>query len=326
MSNYSWKELLKSAFLGLFFMVILTASDRPDQFTIYEEVFAGTDLQLKMIPVRGGSFTMGSTEDEIGRDPDEGPAHEVQVDDFWISEVEITWDMYEVFLYRNKDKIPHPDPGDLQVDVDGVSGATMPYVNFNKPGYPVVNVTQYAASVFCEWLTARTGRFYRLPTEAEWEYACRAGTRSAYSFGDAGLIDDFAWHKGNSNGTVNRGKMKYPNPLGLYDMHGNASEWVLDFYDENAYSGLTSENPYLQKDELYPHVVRGGSWQDPPEELRSASREYSAPAWKKRDPQFPKSLWWHTDALHVGFRIVRPRETPEGPERERFRIKPINDY
>lgn len=322
-------KLLKAVYRVLLVIpfLILSGAWSSSEPGNYMEVIPGTDLSIEMIRIPGGTFLMGSPEEEAGRKADEGPRHDVKVDAFWMSSVEITWDQYEVFLYRNKDDIPHPDPGTIELDVDGVSGATMPYVNFNKPGYPVVDITQYAASVFCEWLTARTGRFYRLPTEAEWEYACRAGSEGAFSFDDASKIDDYAWYSANSNATVNRGKMKKPNAWGLYDMHGNAAEWVLDFYQQDAYARENGvENPLVSSDKLYPHVVRGGSWRDDPAELRSASREKSDPDWKKQDPQFPKSLWWHTDALHVGFRIVRPAEVPEPEEQEKFRIKPIKDY
>ncbi len=317
-----------SLLLVLFFFFQGEYPDPSNGFEDYSEIIPGTELQIEMKALPGGKYPAGSPPDEPGRNPDEGPVHEVMVDDFWISTMEITWDQFEIFLYRNRDDEPHPQPGDIKLDVDGVSGATMPYVNFNKPGHPVVNVTQYAASVFCEWLTARTGRFYRLPTEAEWEYASRAGTTSPYSFDDPDEIGVYAWYGENSNGTFNRGGMKEPNPWGLYDMHGNVAEWVLDSYDPEYYKTLEAgaENPLNNQEELYPHVVRGGSWMDDPEVLRSAARIYSDPSWKKRDPQFPKSLWWHTDALHVGFRIVRPKETPPETEWERFRISPINDY
>jgi len=319
------KGVLFNAIILFSLVLLVTAASGSTDSDNYAEVIPGTDLRIEMISIPGGTFTMGSTEGLAGQ-PDEGPAHQVSVDPFWMSAVEITWDQYEAFLYRNKDEIPHPEPGPIELDVDGVSGATMPYVNFNKPGYPVVNVTQYAASVFCEWLTARTGRFYRLPTEAEWEYACRAGSKGAFSFEDPSQIDEYAWYSGNSNATVNRGRMKKPNDWGLYDMYGNAAEWVLDYYREDGYVVAEKDNPLISKDELYPHVVRGGSWKAQPADLRCAARGKSEPDWKKQDPQFPKSLWWHTDALYVGFRIVRPVRAPDPSEWEKFRIKPINDY
>ena len=313
--------------IGLLLLPILLSSGNSvnDDFSMYEEIIPGTELNIQMIPINGGRFLRGSPEGESGRDPDEGPVREIDISPFWMSSLEITWDQYEVFLYRNMDNIPHPSRGDISLDIDGVSGATMPYVNFNKPGYPVVNITQYAASVFCEWLTARTGRFYRLPTEAEWEYACRAGIEGPYSFKE-GDPEQYAWFAANSNQTINRGGMKEPNPWGLYDMHGNAAEWVLDSYDPNGYTAQDTSDPLYRKEKLYPHVVRGGSWRDELPGIRSAAREHSDPSWKKRDPQFPKSLWWHTDALHVGFRIVRPVDTPDETDWEKYRLPEIKDY
>ena len=204
-------------------------------FTAYDEVLTSTDRLITMVPVAGGLFNMGSPKDEIGRRKDEGPVHTVLLADFWISTMEIPWDLYELFVYRNADT-PAENRGEVTLDFDGVSGATMPYLNYNKPGYPAINITQYAASQFCKWLTAKTGHYYRLPTEAEWEYACRAYSIHTFSFGPARKsIDSYAWYKGNSDGKLHKGGMKEPNALGLYDMHGNVAEWVIDRYDRNGY-------------------------------------------------------------------------------------------
>ncbi|MCA9138329.1 MAG: SUMF1/EgtB/PvdO family nonheme iron enzyme, partial [Planctomycetales bacterium] len=147
-------------------------------------------------------------------------------------------------------------------------------------------------------------------TEAEWEYACRAGTKTAYSFGDdADQLEDYAWFFDNSDDTYQRVGQKKPNPWGLYDMHGNVSEWVLDQF--TPYDSIKeSVNPLVVPKTLYPRVVRGGGWDDDPEFLRSAARKASAEEWKEQDPQEPRSIWYHTDALSVGFRIVRPLEEP----------------
>ena len=297
-------------------------------FTAYDEVLTSTDRLITMVPVAGGLFNMGSPKDEIGRRKDEGPVHTVLLADFWISTMEIPWDLYELFVYRNADT-PAENRGEVTLDIDGVSSATMPYVNYNKPGYPAINITQYAASQFCKWLTAKTGHYYRLPTEAEWEYACRAYSIHTFSFGPARKsIDSYAWYKGNSDGKLHKGGMKEPNALGLYDMHGNVAEWVIDRYDRNGYPYYVDmvANPFQLGEELYPRVVRGGSYKDKPARLRSAARGYSKRSWKKRDPQSPKSLWWHTDAIHIGFRIVRPRTMPNQSELTKYWIEPIKEY
>ena len=299
-----------------------------NSFTAYDEVLASTDKLITMVPVAGGLFNMGSPEDEAGRRKDEGPVHAVRLSDFWISTLEIPWDVYELFVYRNADT-PAENRGEITLEIDGISGATMPYINYNKPGYPAINITQYAASQFCKWLTAKTGHYYRLPTEAEWEYACRAGSKDTFSFGTVSKsIASYAWYKGNSDGKLHKGGVKEPNALGLYDMHGNVAEWVIDRYNRNGYPHHTDmvTDPLQLGEELYPRVVRGGSYKDKPARLRSAARGYSKRSWKKRDPQSPKSLWWHTDAIHVGFRIVRPRALPAQSELTKYWIEPIKEY
>lgn len=296
-------------------------SIRTESFTPYKLHLEGSDQYISLVPISGGIYDMGSS-----NKANEGPIRKVEVSDFWMGQFELTWDQFEPFLYREIDK-KGAKSGPIELAIDGVSGATMPYINFNKPGHPLICITQYAASQYCKWLTAKTGHFYRLPTEAEWEYACRADTKSDYSFG-RGDIKQYGWFKENSNGEIKKGGLKQPNLWNLYDMHGNAAEWVLDSYKDN-YGELSSNqisDPIYQKEELYPHVVRGGSWKDEKGQLRSSSRSFSKKEWKRQDPQFPKSLWWHTDALHVGFRIVRPKNVPSPEEMEKFWIKPIEEY
>ena len=312
----------------LIFVSILFCQIDNSKFAEYDETLIGTDQRIRMIPVSGGEFRMGSLESERRRREDEGPTHQVFVSDYWISSLEVSWDLYELFLLRNIDSLL-VDNERYNMDIDAISGATMPYVNYNQPGYPVINVTQYAASQFCKWLTAKTGNFYRLPTEVEWEYACRAGSKEAYSFGKASVsIKRYAWYKKNSDGKLHKGGLKEPNALGIYDMHGNAAEWVLDFYNSQGYSinNNVQIDPVQFSERLYPRVVRGGSFKDGPARLRSAARDYSKELWKRRDPQSPKSLWWHTDAVHVGFRIVRPKSIANKNDLEKYWIKPIKEY
>jgi formylglycine-generating enzyme required for sulfatase activity len=164
---------------------------------------------------------------------------------------------------------------------------------------------------YCRWLSEKTGKLYRLPTEAEWEYACRAGTKTAYFWGDdEGQIDAFAWYVNNAEKPMPVGKKK-PNPWGLFDIHGNVAEWCLDHYSAETYKKYPTDKPatgpiVLPDAKEYPYVTRGGSWDDDAEFLRSAARKPSNLEWSVQDPQRPQSIWWHTDATGVGFRIVRP--------------------
>ena len=170
-------------------------------------------------------------------------------------------------------------------------------------------------------MSARTGRFYRLPTEAEWEYACKAGTSTAYSFGDdAAKLSEHSWFLNNSYFQYQPVGQKPANPFGLYDMHGNVWEWTLDQFapPPSAPPSTKRTNPLAVPTSLYPRVVKGGSWDDGVKNHRSSSRLASEESWKQQDPQIPKSVWYHTDALFVGFRLVRPREIPSIEEIEKY--------
>ena len=308
------------AFSGCFLLYGFTNNNKA--FVPYSQKIPGTALAIDMVPIQGGTFSMGSETHENGHSKDEAPVHEVTVAPFWMAKFETTWNLYNLFVERQIDraKTTAPIGTEVSIDVDAVAGATPPYVDMSNgmgiDGYPAVNMTQYAASKFCEWLSAMTGNFYRLPTEAEWEYACRAGTKTAYSFGeDATQIDEYAWFIKNSDSTSHKTGLKKPNAWGLHDMHGNVAEWTLDKYNPEAYkerSGrIGTKNPFEKPTKTYPRTLRGGSWLDNAERSRSAARIPSDKKWKMRDPQIPKSKWWHTDAPFIGFRIVRPYNTPE---------------
>jgi formylglycine-generating enzyme required for sulfatase activity len=191
-----------------------------------------------------------------------------------------------------------------------------------KLGYPAICMTQLAAKKYCEWLSAKTGRYYRLPTEAEWEYACRAGTNTAYYFGDdPEALEEHAWYYDNSEDAYHKVGQKKPNPWGLYDMHGNVAEWCVDQYVPDFYAQFDdkpADNPVAVATTLEPRVVRGGSWFDDPELLRSAARRGSNADWKIQDPQLPQSIWYYTDATFVGFRIVRPLVEPTAEEKVKY--------
>lgn len=305
-------------------------------FEPYTTNIPGSQVSFTMQPIPGGEFIMGSPESEANRKDDEGPQVKVKVDPFWMASTETTWDMFEIFVFQEQEKRLAMEAGGLEAanipSVDAVSRPTPPYLDMSfgmgKYGYPAICMTQYSAQMFCKWLTAKTGHFYRLPTEAEWEYACRAGTKTAYHFGDdPSMLDEYAWHYGNTNAGYEKVGTKKPNPWGLYDMHGNVSEWTLDQYDPEFYANLQNgvENPVNPPETLYPRTARGGSYDDDPDALRSAARIPSNPLWKMQDPQIPKSRWWHTDARFVGFRIIRPLNPPSEEDIEAFWPQPIED-
>jgi hypothetical protein len=210
---------------------------------------------------------------------------------------------------------------DEEQDVDAVTSPTplyMPdhtYSAGDQPDQPAVTMTQYAARQYTKWLSGVTGQPYRLPSETEWEYAARAGTTTAYSFGDdPAQLEKYAWFTDNSDYATHPVGTKAPNPWGLFDMHGNAAEWTLDQYSEDRYARLASAPTDAAAainwpNELYPRAIRGGSWLDEPKSLRSAARQKSQEKeWKISDPNLPLSPWWYTEepALGVGMRLVRP--------------------
>ncbi len=300
------------------------SSEKPLVMQPYADVIEHTDLKLEMVPIRGGTYLMGSPLTEAERKDDEGPQAEVTVSPFWIGKYEVTWDQYDCWseqLDQLRRKMMSVDPSERDILVDGISKPTEPYTDMSfgmgKGDYPAICMTQHAARTFCEWLSAKTGHYYRLPTEAEWEFAARAGTTTAYSFGDdPEKMDDYAWYEGNSDDAYHEVGEKEPNPWGLYDMHGNVAEWVLDQYDPTFFvSHPKSIDPLNVPKTLYPRIVRGGGWDDDADMLRSAAREGSSEEWKDQDPQLPRSIWYHTDALGVGFRVVRPYFEPSPDER-----------
>jgi formylglycine-generating enzyme required for sulfatase activity len=280
-----------------------------------------------MVPIPGGEFVMGSPAGEAHREADEGPTHKVKIEPFWMERCEVTWNEYELFMYQDDKPAAPADGTSNYVDAaaDAVSRPSKPYVEMSfgmgREGYPAISMTQHAANIYCQWLSAKTGHFYRLPTEAEWEYACRAGTSTAYFFGDdPAKLGEYAWFADNSDFKYQKVGKKKPNPWGLYDMIGNVDEWTLDQYDAEYYkqfTGVASE-PWNKSTKPYPQVVRGGSWQDEADKLRSAKRLGSTADWKMQDPQLPKSIWFLTDAQFVGFRIIRPLKVPSAEEMRQY--------
>lgn len=293
----------------------------------YTNTIVGTEVSYALVPIPAGEFVMGSPMGEKGREANEGPQRTVKVSPFWMGQYEITWNEFELFMYIDEEKkFRDRIKTDAAIEKisEGVARPTKPYVEMSfgmgKDGYPAISMTQHAANKYCEWLSAKTGHFYRLPTEAEWEYAARAGTKTAFSWGDdPAEAKQHAWFEANSDFKYRKVGLKKPNPWGLYDMHGNVAEWCIDQYEPNYDKVKTLvQDPWLKQTSPYPQVARGGSWDDGVAKLRSAARRGSDKSWKQQDPQLPKSIWYLTDAQFLGFRIVRPLKVPSAEEM--FRI------
>jgi formylglycine-generating enzyme required for sulfatase activity len=250
----------------------------------FEQRLSGTTATLNLVPI-----------------PPAGACESIAP--FYMSTNEITWDLYDLFVYR----LDEPAEGEADPAVDAVTRPSKPYIppdrGFGHNGYPAISMTAKGAQEFCTWLSAKTGRKYRLPTEAEWEHACRAGLAGDYGFeGGPDALGDHAWYKANSGDKTHPVAQKQPSAWGLYDMHGNAAEWVI---------GADGEP-----------VACGGSYLSTAEEVAATSRQQQTSDWNASDPQFPKSQWWLADCTFVGFRVVcEPEETRDEETRDREKKK-----
>jgi formylglycine-generating enzyme required for sulfatase activity len=333
-------QCLAAAFAALTTAIFLTSAggqtgpqiDKAEHKS-YTEAIPGSDVAFDMVAIPGGVFLMGSPDDEAGRGADEGPLHRVRIRPFWMAKCEVTWEEFNA--YRKEKGAENPEQNDerLAADADAITGPTPPYVDetYGHPRdvHPAICMTWHGAMEYCRWLSQKTGKVYRLPTEAEWEYAARAGTTTPYFFGnDPKALDQYAWTLSNSKigdrlSTHKVGSLK-PNPWGLHDMYGNVFEWCADQYDKDFYKGFAgdkiADNVFKAPTERrFSHVARGGCFSDEAAKCRSAARRGSEKAWIKHDPQRPQSIWWLTKMDVVGFRVVRAVE--ETPELKGFRSK-----
>jgi formylglycine-generating enzyme len=288
----------------------------------YLHILERTDISFEMIPIPGGTVTVGSPATEEGRSEDEGPQYTVQLQPYWVAKTELTWSEYKTFMRTyNIFKKLTAEGMKVSTEQEKADAITVPtplyepshtYEYGEDPKQPAVTMTQYAAKQYTKWLSGLTGLQYRLPTEAEWEYAARAGSAKAYSFGDSkDELDKYAVHSADA-GAAKVGS-KAPNAFGLHDMHGNVWEWTLDQYSSKGFGDRAGKTFVGLEGTGWPteadsRCVRGGGWQDPPERVRSAVRMGSVDEeWKESDPNVPLSPWWFTTdpARMVGMRLVR---------------------
>lgn len=199
---------------------------------------------------------------------------------FWISDTEISWDHYDVFVYELDEPVNE--------QVDAVTRPTRPYISADQgwghAEFPALSVSHRGAQAFCQWLSASTGGTYRLPTVTEWKRICALSNVTTEN------ADDHAWHMGNSKKKTHKLRSKKPDAIGLYDLHGNVSEWCRHGDGENDF------------------VLMGACYKD--ETIDCEMAKTPVPAWNDTDPQIPKSIWWLSDAPFAGFRVVST--TPPG--------------
>jgi len=298
----------------------------------YSDRIPGTDIVFEMLPIPGGVFQIGAGESDLAKRDDEGPQVQLQVAPMWVAKTEISWAEYKEYMKMYSIFKEFEAAGTRLVTeenkADSITAPTElydPSFTFEygeEPNQPAVTMTQYAAQQYTKWLSLLTGNQYRLPTEAEWEYACRGGASTAYYWGDdAELIDQYAWYFDNAEEGPAAVGTKKPNAFGLHDMLGNAAEWTVNQYTEDGHAWLkkwseqkgpvNAIQAVQWPSESSPCVVRGGSWEMEPEELRIAVRLGSDDElWKEEDPNFPRSPWWFTSdpARGVGFRLFRSYE------------------
>jgi formylglycine-generating enzyme required for sulfatase activity len=252
---------------------------RPVPHEQFTETLDGTTVSFVMKPVPAGRFALQDGSGVGGGQAGIGP--------FWISETEVTWDAYDVYLFGPDEQEAAGDAGP-----DAVTRPSKPYISvdrgFGHAGYPAISMSYLGALSFCEWLSRRTGRRYRLPTQREWRYVCRLGAV------DGASADEHAWYRSNADFRTHPVATRAPDALGLYDLWGNASEWCTG----------PDGSP----------VTLGGSYRDPAGGIGCGARVLPSDAWNESDPQVPKSVWWLADAGFVGFRVVCEPPEHDGEE------------
>ena len=226
--------------------------------------------KIEMLPVPGGSLKIRN--------------QAVTAKPIWLSKTEIPWEVYDVFLGSGQ---PSPAYDQTQYGPDAIALPSKSYIlpdlGWGHNSYPAINVSWDSVTMFCRWLSKVSGKKYRVPTEAEWELACRAGNLGVWKL-DKPTLEKSAWYIGNSDRLTHPVGKKAPNKYGLHDILGNPGEWATDLEGKP--------------------ILCGGTFLDPPAAISPATRRRQTPKWQETDPQIPKSRWWLADGKFVGLRLA----------------------
>ncbi len=308
---------------------IFTQAATVEEFKKFKETIPNSSVSFNMLPVSGGKFNLGSPEDELYREDDEGPTTEVEVSSFFIGEIEVSWDEYMAFYAQTAGEGRSSDTEGIRKNadnVDAIVGATPPYgqpdQGWGKGQRPAISISYHAAETYCKWLSQVTGKTYRLPTEAEWEYAARGGTEGPYFFDvdpkkvmkkglfsskpDTTTINTYVVYRENSSLKTQEADFVEANPFGIKNMLGNVAEFCSDWYAPDAFTKLSAgvsdpKGPASGKE----RVIKGGSYRSYAAKVRISDRDHTRSIdWLRTDPQIPKSIWWYSDCFYVGFRVI----------------------
>ena len=331
------KHLVKYAALLVLLAVTLRSLGAPGRagglprgYTQTVTSETGEKTSFKMVLIPGGEFVMGSPQNEPNRADNEGPQRRVRIDPFYLCTTETTLELFLAYYQETvsaKKEFIEAETAKKEAELDdakldAITGPTPVYGDLTM-GYegehPAMGATWHNAMTFCRWLSKKTGRNYRLPTEAEWEYACRARGEGIFGLcSDPNRLTDYAWYDANADFENQAVATKKPNAWGLYDMLGNVREWVYDFYSPDAYKNLPSDGPAVNPrgpKSGTVHVARGGDYNSSALELRCAARTFEEKWWRSGDPQIPKSKWWLPEMDFIGFRVAESIDNNKGPNK-----------
>ena len=270
----------RNPFVALGLLVILSTCSFASPFGPFQtpakresfvETLPNSVVKIKMIPIPGGPTTLGGSVKSVKP--------------FYIATTETTWEAFDLFLASGQPSKPY-DQTVFKADAIARPSRSyhLPDHGWGHRGYPAISIAFDSADMFCRWLSSVTGKKYRLPTEAEWDMACRGGAAEPWKL-DAAGIEKVSWNSTNCpDETTMPVGTKAPNGYGLFDMLGNVGEWATD--------------------SLGKPILCGATFLDPVDKVNPNARQRWAPSWQESDPQIPKSRWWLSDGAFVGFRLV----------------------